>query len=205
MNWTCSILVVYSFLPQEGTDPLLSGQPELEGLFKMPAWPSDEVTSLCHRQIPSICLAEELPDKLGIKRFYRKPQEIWPWWCFFFRVWLKSCSLSDNILILEMQKGLINRTWSDHTPALGGTNKGWSLLRKLLPVDVCSQCCDLAESLAEGEQGRLINQEPLYKDKTELNMSPANTSDSLGCILGSPNQQMLQAWNGASEIHCTKQ
>lgn len=83
--------------------------------------------------------------------------------------------------------------------------KKWSLLRKLLPIGVCSQCCALADSHAEGEQDRSINQESLYKDKTELNMCPANTKDSLDYILGSPNQQVLQAWNESSEIHCSKQ
>lgn len=95
-----------------------------------------------------------------------------------------------------MQKGLINRTWSDHIPALGGINKGWSLLSKLLPNSlpgVCSQCCDLPDCHAEGEQDRLIKQESLYKDKTELNVCPANTSDSLSCILGCPNQQRAAA------------
>lgn len=36
MSWTCNILLVY-FLAQEGTAPLLSGQPGLQGLLKMPA------------------------------------------------------------------------------------------------------------------------------------------------------------------------
>lgn len=101
MSWTCSILLVYCFLAQEETAPLLSGQPGLQGLFKMPAWLSDEVTSLCHRQIPNICLAEEFPDKLGMKRFINtKPhEEVWPWW-FLLKVWFKSCCLSVNFLIL---------------------------------------------------------------------------------------------------------
>lgn len=89
-----------------------------------------------------------------------------------------------------MQKGLINRTWSDHIPALGGINKG-SLLTKLLPNSVpgvCSQCCDLADCHAEGEQDRLIKQESLYKDKTELIVCPANTSYSLSFTFGCPNQ-----------------
>lgn len=106
-----------------------------------------------------------------------------------------------------MQKGLINRTWSGPISALGGMNKGWSLLRRPLPNSlpgVCSQWCDLADSHAEGEQDRLIKQESLYKDKTELNMCLANTSDSLDCILGSPFQ--LSCKPGMEpEIHCSQQ
>lgn len=80
---------------------------------------------------------------------------------------------------------------SDHIPGLGGITKGWSLLRNPRPngpPGVCSECFDLADSHADGEQDRLIKQESLYKDKTELNTCPANTSGPLGCILGSPNQ-----------------